>query len=147
VKQETQARIKSAANIKVLFMNATFAADEKTGALPLHWSDIFMTDEYHDWKVFLSPRSKTQPPSSDIVKDNQKLGQWIDKNSDYVWIGAGAVLKNVPKDRLIAYESPSRVINQDGINVVYANGKVEFVAMDEAKELIASSTATTRPSR
>jgi prepilin-type processing-associated H-X9-DG protein len=61
------------------------------------------------------------------------LAQWVRESSDYVYLGKGKNYRT-PADFVLAYEKPDGL--QDGINVVFVDGRVYFVKMDHAMKLI-----------
>ena len=69
----------------------------------------------------------------------QEKGAWINANSDYAWLGKG-LNDSVAADTLLAYEKPAGL--EDGINILYADGHVDFVVMPDAmKQLAAAGVA------
>ena len=82
--------------------------------------------------VFVSPRTSHPMPPPD-VKSRKDVAAWVKDNSDYAYVGAG---KNAtaPADVVIAYEKPDEVT--EGINILFADGHVEWQIMSEATKTI-----------
>jgi prepilin-type processing-associated H-X9-DG protein len=84
-------------------------------------------------QVFVRPGSSNQPPPG-MTPD--QTADWINHNSDYVYIGAGltAQQRGAPST-VVCYEN-ERVSERGGIDVLFADGHVEFVRLQRAHQMI-----------
>ena len=133
-KTETDARIKSASNLKVLFMNASFMAQDANRQFPAKVSEIYLANKSDGFEPFLSPRTDTKAPPEEVRADDKKAAAWLDANADFVWLGAN--LKLDSEMQVLAYESPAKVRDKSGINVLHIDGHVQFLTMAQATKLI-----------
>ncbi len=89
--------------------------------------------------VFVSPRGTTQSPTT---SDIDKLGDWANANSDYAWVGAG--LDNTAAgNAVLAYEKPDSL--KDGIEVLFADGRVEWIAKPKSDAIVSELKQGTNP--
>jgi len=57
---------------------------------------------------------------------------WVNENSDYVYVGADKTSRS-PANAVVAHEKLDE--NPEGVNILYADGHVEFVTIDEARRI------------
>jgi predicted Zn finger-like uncharacterized protein len=138
--REQANRVKSANNLRQIGLAAMLYAngDPKEGRFPDDEKTIIKTQDI-TIDVFVSPRTHTVKPTT---TDPGELGDWANDNSDYAWVGAGH--KNVEgADTVLAYEKPDGL--QDGIEVLYADGHVEFITMAKAQTMISAVKSGMNP--
>jgi prepilin-type processing-associated H-X9-DG protein len=82
--------------------------------------------------LFVNPRTSHPMPPPD-VRSPKDVAAWAKDNSDYAYTGAGKNV-NAGADVVIAYEKPDEVT--EGINILFADGHVEWQPMDEAMKTI-----------
>ena len=133
--REQANRVKSASNLRQIGIAAMMYSNDNNGKLPDSLG-VMATKYDLTPQVFSNPRSNNNlNPSPGLTPD--QLSQWIDQNSDYVWLGKGK--KNTaPADDILAYEKFEGL--QDGINILYGDGHVEFQTMARAHQLIDAAT-------
>ncbi len=128
--REQANRVKDASNLRQIGLGAMmYSNQQKNGAFPGSIGEIAKTQDLSP-QVFFSPRSSTPPPAG--LTPDQTVA-YIQEHSDYVWMGRG--MKNTAgADQILAYEKMQGV--SEGINILYADGHVEFQVMPAAREQI-----------
>ena len=126
--REQANRIKSASNLRQIGQAVQIYANEHKGKFPATLAETLTVDISPE--AFVNPRAETMLPPG---LQGDELNQWINESSDYVYVGAG---KNftAPADVVIAYERPGSVT--DGLNILFADGHVEWQNMDQAMQTI-----------
>lgn len=140
--REQANRIKSASNLRQVGLGMQMYATENQGKFPKDFEELLKTQDLSP-EVLLNPRSDSKSPARGPDRDAH-IKAVVDVG-DYVYKGAG---KNTTAtaDIAVAYENPEKL--RDGINVLYADGHVEFVPMDQARQMInANGQAPARPAR
>jgi prepilin-type processing-associated H-X9-DG protein len=128
--RETANRVTSASNLKQIGMGVMFYANENKGRLPDNFAELLRTQDLHH-SVMLNPRSDTSFPN-ELTRD--EANQFAADNSDYVYVGAGKKMVDIQADTILAYERPDGL--EDGINILFGDGHIEFVRMEQAMEMI-----------
>ena len=137
--REQANRVKSAANLREIGQAAViFANDQKDGAFPGSFAEMYKKQELTP-DVFINPRTEHQVPPG---LDRDQIGAWLDDNCDYVWLGKGRK-NNLPADIVLAYEKPEGL--SDGINLLFADGHVEFMVLNDAQQAIDASKKGLKP--
>ena len=113
-------------------------ANEQRGNLPADLARLFETQDLTA-SHFLNPRDDTAPPPAGLGRE--ELGQWVSRFGDYAYLGSGRSY-STPSDIAVAYEHPGEMAG--GINILFADGRVEFREMRWAAETIRRSAAWTR---
>jgi prepilin-type processing-associated H-X9-DG protein len=127
--REQANRVKSASNLQQIGLAALMYANVN--------QDHFPDDEKAIVKMqqvpisdFVSPRTKTGMPT---MTDPDKQAEWVNANSDYAWVGAG-LNDTGPGNAVLAYEKPDGL--QGGIEVLFADGHVEWVAKPKSDAMV-----------
>jgi prepilin-type processing-associated H-X9-DG protein len=84
-------------------------------------------------QVFVRPGSSNQPPPG-MTPD--QTADWINHNSDYVYIGAGLTAQQGGAPSTVVCYENERVSERGGIDVLFADGHVEFVTLQRAHQMI-----------
>ncbi len=129
--REAANRIKSSSNMRMIGLACMMYANEHGDKYPDDFEDILRTQDI-TIDIFVSPRTATSLPAVPPGADRATIqGDWVNEHSDYIYLGRG--LKSTsPANKIIAYENPVQLA--DGINILFADGHVEFVgffAIDE----------------
>lgn len=66
--------------------------------------------------------------------DDPEVAAWIDEHASYVYLG-GTKTANIKPDDIFAYEKIG-LHGDEGINICFGDGHVEFVNLDEAMQLL-----------
>lgn len=129
--REQANRVKDASNLRQIGLGAMMYSNaQKNGAFPGSIGEIAKTQDVSP-EVFFSPRSTTTPPPAGLTPD--QAAAYVQEHSDYVWLGKG--MKNTADaDQILAYEKMQGVT--EGINILYADGHVEFKLMQAARQEI-----------
>ncbi|MGD0462682.1 MAG: DUF3352 domain-containing protein [Tepidisphaeraceae bacterium] len=86
--------------------------------------------------VFVRPGSANRPPPG-LTPD--QAADWINHNSDYIYIGAGRTTQGVDGHTVVCYEKDNNR-RGDGMNMLFGDGHVEFLKLPAAHRLIENST-------
>jgi prepilin-type processing-associated H-X9-DG protein len=89
--------------------------------------------------TFVCPDTNNTPPPPDMPRD--ATVDWVNKNSDYVYLGANWNLKTLKNasTTVECYENDGNH-HGDGINVLFVDGHVEFLQLEVAHKYINDST-------
>ncbi|MDB5328671.1 MAG: hypothetical protein JWM57_4240 [Phycisphaerales bacterium] len=124
--REMANRIKSSSNLRQIGLASMMYANTNKDKMPPDFSALLHSQEI-TVDVFINPRTGTPrpvPPAGANATDF--YGAWANEQRDYVYVGAGkTTVENA--DHIVAYEKPTGLT--DGINVLYFDGHVDFVAM------------------
>ena len=83
-------------------------------------------------EVFVNPATNNSVPPG-LEGDAAK--QWLNERSDYVYAGKGKKTTDAStSETVLAYERPGTV--REGINILFADGHVEFMPTQQAMEVI-----------
>jgi prepilin-type processing-associated H-X9-DG protein len=128
--REQANRAKSQSNLHQIGLGAImYSNGQKDGSFPDSLSQL-MDSQQLPPIVFVNPRTNTSPPRH-LAKD--QLDAWVDNDSDYVWVGKGKKT-TAASDEVLAYEKPRGL--KEGINILFADGHVEFEIMPVAEQKI-----------
>jgi prepilin-type processing-associated H-X9-DG protein len=86
--------------------------------------------------VFVCPDSGKQPPPG-MTPD--QAADWVNHNSDYIYIGIGVGVPGVDPQTVIVYERETNH-GRDGMNILFGDGHVKFDNLPAARRLIEKST-------
>lgn len=131
--RETANRVKSASNLRQIGMACLLYSNENKGKYPPDIGAMLLTQDV-GMDVFISPRTRNEIPLDVRQADPPTQAEWLNVNSDYVYIGGGKRVTDVGPNEVLAHERPDGL--DDGINILYGDGHVEFVTMDRAMEQI-----------
>jgi len=122
--------VASQSNLRVISQTLLLYSNENRGRLPPDLGTLFTTQTISP-EVFLNPRGETPPPPPGMTAE--ETAAWINAHSDYIMLGAGQSSARVGP--VLAYEDPSEMAG--GINILFADGRVEFREMRWALETLA----------
>jgi len=128
--RETANRVKCANNLKQIGLALMLYTNEHRGAYPLDLGTLVATETLTP-AVFCCPSTTTQAPPN--LPADQAV-KWVNDNSDYIYLGA-SLKRMPPPDMVIAYEKDSDH-GGDGINMLFADGHVEFDTLPAAQQEI-----------
>ena len=64
-----------------------------------------------------------------------KVADWVNANSDFIYLGAGKKFANAGAQSVLAYEKPTNH-HGEGLNVLFFDGHVEWMAVDAFNKLM-----------
>lgn len=147
--RETANRVKCAANMKQIGLAMMLYSNENKGNYPPDLGTLFLTEDVAP-NVFVCPTSKDNlavPPSPapgtpDYEKWRNDVAAVINRDSDYVYLGKG---KNATAgaDVIVLHEKPN-AHNGLGMNLLFGDGHVEFMRMQDALQMIENQKAGKR---
>jgi prepilin-type processing-associated H-X9-DG protein len=115
----TANRVKSASNLRQIGQAMLLYANENKGKYPRTMGELLLTQDV-TVEVFVNPDTKTRAPRD---KTPEELAAWINKESDYEYLGAGKD-NTTPAEVVVAHEKFRP--NVPGINMLYGDGHVEW---------------------
>ena len=127
--REQANRVKSANNLKQIGIASLMYANTHQGRFAPSLGVLLQQEELSP-DVFFSPGSGHAPPSRPA--DAREKMNWVNENSDYVYVGADKTSRS-PANAVVAYEKLDE--NTDGVNILFADGHIEFVTIDEARRI------------
>jgi prepilin-type processing-associated H-X9-DG protein len=83
---------------------------------------------------FLCPSSQDKVPPDIKTANKDAQAAWVNDNSSYVFVGKDLNF-NAAADTVVLYEKADDH-DQDGMNLLYADGHVEWETMEVAQKLI-----------
>jgi len=131
--RETANRVKCASNLRQIGQAILLYSNDNRGAYPPDLGTLIKTEDITA-QVFCCPDTNTKPPS-DLTPD--QTADWVNKNSDYIYIGSNLKMGADPTI-VVCYEKEGDH-GHDGMNILFADGHVEFDNLPEAHKLINDS--------
>jgi prepilin-type processing-associated H-X9-DG protein len=131
--REQANRIQSASNLRQIGQAVQIYANEHKGKFPADLAETMTVDLIP--QVFVSARTGNEVPPG---LEGEGLKTWVNESSDYVYVGAGKNFR-ANADVVIAYERPGSVT--DGLNILFADGHVEWQNMSQAMQTIEAAGA------
>lgn len=129
--REQANRVKSASNLRQIGLGAMMYANDNRGRFPKDFEELLLKVEDIQPQVFINPRGASDPiPLGDDRK--AQIAAAVERG-DYVWVGAG-LTNAADAETIIAYENPERA--REGLNVLFADGRVEWLDLGAALERI-----------
>jgi prepilin-type processing-associated H-X9-DG protein len=130
--RETANRVKCASNMRQIGLGILLYQNDNGGKYPPDLGTLLNAEDL-TLPVFLCPSSGTQlPPGWGQWTADQKAN-WINANADYIYVGAGMKSGGGPS-QVVMYERDED--HHDGINILFADGHVEFERLSQAHRLI-----------
>jgi prepilin-type processing-associated H-X9-DG protein len=128
-------RVRAASNLRQIGMGCMLYANENRGKYPPDLGALLQHDLNPD--VFVTGRGAQVPPDVRAAAPDVQA-QWVNKNADFVYLGAGLNANvDAAADRVVAHEKFELGVN-GGINVLFADGHVEWMptqmAMDRVEQ-------------
>ena len=151
-------RVRCASNMKQIGLAAIMYANDHGGLFPADLETLLTTED-------ILPATMTCPTTADtpasgpttqaVLEDFRKPG-----HVSYVYVGKGLTLKS-PADAVVLYEPLSNHTNNgmtvwserladrsgDGMNVLFADGHVEWLGNEDGRSILAQADAGVRPIR
>jgi hypothetical protein len=128
--RETANRVKCASNLKQIGLAMLLHSNENRGKYPATMGELLKQDLSID--VFTCPSSNNSIPADVRAGGIDAQIAWVNEHASYVYAGTGK-MNNSPADGILAYEPLDD--HGDGINVLFGNGRVEFLVRPRAEQL------------
>jgi prepilin-type processing-associated H-X9-DG protein len=135
--REQANRVKSASNLRMIGQSVMIYANENKGKFPEDAGTILLSGDITA-EVFVSPRTGTSTPQG---LEGDALKAWANEQADYTYVGKGKKY-TAGADEVLAYEKPDRVT--DGVNILFCDGHVEWLQMQQAQQVIAAGKQEAR---
>jgi hypothetical protein len=119
--QRRMAAILNSNHLKQIGLACIMYANDHKGTLPATQGELLETLEGKP-DVFLAVRSKARAPDDFATMDAAKKADWVNKNSDVVYLAGGKNLNQLPAGTVIAYIKPESATL--GNNFLLADGSV-----------------------
>jgi prepilin-type processing-associated H-X9-DG protein len=120
-------------NLKQIGLAMLMYANDNQDKLPPHLLDCLKYLGSH--KPLLPPNSSAQLPADFKQLSREAQIEWLNRNSDLVYLRAGAMLKSIkdPGQAILAYERVP-VDENPSVGVLFADGHVEIMKPDVFEE-------------
>ena len=127
--REAAIRVRSASNLRQIGVEMRLFAnnDPVNGLYPDDLESLYLKSDLTP-DSFINPRASTLPPPGGAAT-RQAQAEWVQANSDYIYVAEGFDDTDTPTTVVIAYEDPSKLDDADGVNVLYGDGHVGFVPL------------------
>jgi hypothetical protein len=132
--RETANRVKCASNMRQIGMAILLYSNDMKGAYPPDLGTLLKTEDITA-AVFVCPDTGKSPPPG---MSPDEAADWVNKNTDYVYIGSNLKQGAAPSV-VVCYEKPEDHGN-DGQNILFGDGHIEFCKPELAQKLINDST-------
>jgi prepilin-type processing-associated H-X9-DG protein len=131
--RETANRVKCSSNERQIGQAMLLYSNDNRGKYPPDLGTLIKTQDI-TIDVFVCPSSPNAIPAEVRGAPLDVQAAWVNANANYVYAGAG--LNNAtPADRPVLYEKAGDH-DQDGMNILYGDGHVEWQAMPTAQQEI-----------
>jgi prepilin-type processing-associated H-X9-DG protein len=131
--RETANRVKSASNLRMIGQGMFLYSNDNGGNFPPDLGTVAKTQDL-PLEAFVSPRTGSELPKNWRAMSPDQRAGWVNEHADYVYLGNG-MTNQENAETVVAYENPGRKLS-DGINLLFADGHVEFMLMKDAMDLI-----------
>jgi len=135
--REMANRVQGASNLRQIGMASILYANDNNGAAPPDLGALL--PQGLTVNVFVSASSGTAIP--DAIRDGtlEQQSAWVKEHSDYVYVKPAGKITEATPDTPLAYEKVG-IHGNDGVNILYADGHVEFQNMKNAVDVITQAT-------
>jgi hypothetical protein len=130
-------RVKSASNLRQIGRAILLYSSDNNGAYPDSFRTILLSEDVGSDK-FVSPLSFDTPAqgaNQQAIADQLTAGGHL----SYVYLGNELTTTNVTPDTIVAYEKLEHDV--DGTNILYSDGRVDWIDRVIAAKIIASAQA------
>ena len=140
--REQAMRIKCSANMRQIGQALILYANSNGSHYPDKLEVLVLADTTLQSNVFICPDDKKTPPDGSSAQ-TMAAGIASGQHTSYIYVGNGLTLSE-PSDSILLYE---RITNHDneGMNVLYADGHVDWVPKSQAQQIIIEAGSGQHP--
>jgi prepilin-type processing-associated H-X9-DG protein len=131
--KERANRVQCASNLKQIGIGVMLYANDHRGRFPPDLGTL-VTDADLGWEAFVCPSSAGAAPPGDVRNNPQQLNAWANEHAHYVYRGAN-LHPGVDANTVLAHDLRHNH-EEEGINILFADGRVEWFNLNAAMELI-----------
>ncbi len=135
--RETANRVKCASNMRQIGQATLLYCNENRQRMPGDQGILLKTQDL-GVEVFLCPSSMNDIPAEARGGNVDKMAAWVNENSSYVWLAPAGISANINPETVILHEQFDNH-DGDGMNLLFGDGHVEFMRMEQAEKLIEAS--------
>jgi prepilin-type processing-associated H-X9-DG protein len=137
--RETANRVKCASNMRQIGQATLLYANENRQKMPPDLGTLLKTQDI-GMEVFICPSSSNAIPGDVRNAPIDRQAAWVNENASFVWL--------VPADAGLTFNMDPEIVllhervdnhDRDGMNLLYADGHVEFAMMAQAHREIEKS--------
>jgi prepilin-type processing-associated H-X9-DG protein len=141
--REPSLRVRCASNMKQIGLGAIMYANNNGSRFPPDLATIFQDEDLIP-EVFVCPQTPTPPPAGPTT---QAVAAQLKRPgvSDYIYVGDGLTTSSLD-DSVVLYE-PLSDHGGDGMNVLFADGRVVWVEGKASRSILQQAAAGVRPIR
>jgi predicted Zn finger-like uncharacterized protein/prepilin-type processing-associated H-X9-DG protein len=144
--REAANRVKCASNMRQLGAAMLTYANDNGGQFPARLEDLLKSDPTLPNSAFVCPNDAKTPPAAGSA---QAAAQEIasGKHCSYIYVGDGASTSASPANTVLLFEPLSlhKKRHLAGMNVLFSDGRVEFIDAASAQGIVDQQAAGTRP--
>lgn len=139
--KERANRVKCASNLRQIGLGVMLYANDHKGKYPPNLGTLVIETDLNP-EVFMCPTADSALPQAIRGAKVEDQAAWVSANADYVYVGA-AMNSGMPAEKILAYEKIENH-EQEGINILFNDGHVEWVTMPQARALIRQAGGAAR---
>ena len=134
--RQQAADVGSISNLRQIALSCQMYANDHDGKLPPDLGTLAADGLVSNLHVFIKPQPRTPLPLPKFTKEQQK--DWINKNSDYIYVGGGKALKDIANtsQTILAYERPALSANNRRA-VAFVDGHCEIMPEQDLQQRLA----------
>jgi len=137
--RDTANRMKCQSNEREIGQALLLYANDHQRNYPPNLGELIKTQDISA-DVFTCPSGNTRIPQTFKAMTKDEWAAWVNEHSDYMYLGAGKTY-SAQQDVPMLYEKFSDHAN-DGTNILFADGHVEFLQTPAARQLLQRAGVT-----
>ncbi len=141
-RRQMPARVRCAWNLRTIAGYVQMYANEHGGAFPADFATLRLTQDVASERFICDDTQDT--PAAGSTEQQVAANLTAGGHLSYVYAGKGLTLKS-PANAVVAYEPLSN--HRDGMNVLFADGHVQWLNAAQGRRLIAELAAGQNPPR
>jgi prepilin-type processing-associated H-X9-DG protein len=139
--RETANRGKCASNERQIGLAMLLYSNDNRGKYPPDMGTLLKTQDI-TIEVFICPSSENAVPPEIRNAPIDQQAAWVNENASYVYLGAGKSNRAGAEDVMLYERTDNHA--EDGINLLFGDGHVEWQAMPAAQQMIQKAGAPPR---